>query len=252
MAAGLSALAPAKVIWKLADSDLVHVSNSSLTVGDNVKIVKWAPQNNVLGHPQVKAFFTQGGTNSFNEVGCCSMPAAASCFCSTANHSQRDRQCETKTWVPGNDTLQMNSLREAHNSFNEMGCCIMILALHLHLTCCPLDVACAHVSISVAYKHYLAGILLSWQVQLCLGNMCTIPGHVQLFGSEPRSASHLVLLKTCKRWQPPFGGDETPFCVDPEPTEKPHGVDKRLCPDQSLCYAHCIHTEAYMACPLYL
>ena len=75
MAEGLSAMAPAKVIWKLADSDLADVSNSSFMVGDNVRIVKWAPQNDVLGHPNVKAFFTQGGTNSFNEVGCCFAPA---------------------------------------------------------------------------------------------------------------------------------------------------------------------------------
>ena len=68
IAQGLSALAPAKVLWKLSDSDLVMLENSSLSVGSNVKIVKWAPQNDVLGHPSVKAFFTQGGANSFNEV----------------------------------------------------------------------------------------------------------------------------------------------------------------------------------------
>ena len=68
IAQGLSAVAPAKVLWKLAKSDLVSMSNSSLPVGSNVKIVAWAPQNDVLGHPSVKAFFTQGGSNSFNEV----------------------------------------------------------------------------------------------------------------------------------------------------------------------------------------
>lgn len=68
IAQGLSAIAPAKVLWKLADSDLVMVGNASLLVADNIKVVKWAPQNDVLGHPNVKAFFTQGGTNSFNEA----------------------------------------------------------------------------------------------------------------------------------------------------------------------------------------
>lgn len=68
LAAGLSALAPTKVIWKLSDKDLLHVANDSYIVADNVKIVRWAPQNDVLGHPNVKAFLTQGGTNSFNEV----------------------------------------------------------------------------------------------------------------------------------------------------------------------------------------
>lgn len=69
IAQGLSAIAPAKALWKLSDSDLVILGNSTLTLGSNVKTVKWAPQNDVLGHPNVKAFYTQGGANSFNEVG---------------------------------------------------------------------------------------------------------------------------------------------------------------------------------------
>ncbi|KAL0023973.1 hypothetical protein WJX77_004925 [Trebouxia sp. C0004] len=68
IAQGLSAIAPAKVLWKLADTDLVMLKNSSLPVGSNIKVVKWAPQNDVLGHPNVKAFYTQGGANSFNEA----------------------------------------------------------------------------------------------------------------------------------------------------------------------------------------
>ena len=71
IATGLSALAPTKALWKLSDSDLVAVGNASISAGSNVKIVKWLNQNDVLGHPSVKAFLTQGGTNSFNEVGAC-------------------------------------------------------------------------------------------------------------------------------------------------------------------------------------
>ena len=65
---GLSALSPTKALWKLSDSDLVAVGNASISAGSNVKIVKWVNQNDVLGHSSVKAFLTQGGTNSFNEV----------------------------------------------------------------------------------------------------------------------------------------------------------------------------------------
>lgn len=68
IAKGLSGVAPAKALWKLSDSDQVALGNSSISVGSNVKIVKWVNQNDVLGHPSVRAFFTQGGTNSFNEV----------------------------------------------------------------------------------------------------------------------------------------------------------------------------------------
>ena len=71
IAKALSAMAPVKVIWKLAEQDLqvVGLSNRTLQHGSNVKVVEWAPQNDLLGHPNVRAFFTQGGMNSFNEVG---------------------------------------------------------------------------------------------------------------------------------------------------------------------------------------
>ena len=68
IAKGLAAVAPTKVLWKLSESDLVESKNMSLSIGSNVKIVKWVPQNDVLGHRNVKVFFTQGGSNSFNEV----------------------------------------------------------------------------------------------------------------------------------------------------------------------------------------
>ena len=92
IAKGLSAIAPTKVIWKLAESDLQDTGNGSFPVGGNVKIVNWAPQNDVLGHPDVKAFFTQGGTNSFNEVGCCFVPAAAS-YLAQQQTMNRGEQC---------------------------------------------------------------------------------------------------------------------------------------------------------------
>lgn len=61
VAKGLAAVAPTKVLWKLSESDLVESKNMSLSIGNNVKIVKWAPQNDALGHCNVKVFFTQGG-----------------------------------------------------------------------------------------------------------------------------------------------------------------------------------------------
>lgn len=68
IAQGLAAIAPSKALWKLSDTDQIMLKNSSLPVNSNIKVVKWAPQNDVLGHPNVKAFFTQGGANSFNEA----------------------------------------------------------------------------------------------------------------------------------------------------------------------------------------
>ena len=68
---GLAAIAPVKVIWKLHPSDLVALNETGahLDIPANVKVAHFVPQNSLLGHPQVKAFASQGGTNSFLEVG---------------------------------------------------------------------------------------------------------------------------------------------------------------------------------------
>ena len=70
IAKALSAIAPTRAVWKLAkkDLELVGVNSSDLNLGDNILLSDWVPQNDLLGHPNMKAFFTQGGTNSFNEV----------------------------------------------------------------------------------------------------------------------------------------------------------------------------------------
>lgn len=40
----------------------------SLHLAANIKTVNWAPQNNVLGHPAVKAFVTHAGSNGLYEA----------------------------------------------------------------------------------------------------------------------------------------------------------------------------------------
>ena len=44
------------------------VTLASLNLSSNIKPVAWAPQSDVLGHPSVKAFITQGGINSLYEA----------------------------------------------------------------------------------------------------------------------------------------------------------------------------------------
>lgn len=39
-----------------------------MEVSQNVKIVDWAPQNDILGHPAVQAFVTHAGLNSIHEA----------------------------------------------------------------------------------------------------------------------------------------------------------------------------------------
>ncbi|KAF7265898.1 hypothetical protein GWI33_020644 [Rhynchophorus ferrugineus] len=50
---------PYRVLWKL--------DHTVPNIPDNVKIVKWLPQQDILRHPNVKVFITQGGLQSMQE-----------------------------------------------------------------------------------------------------------------------------------------------------------------------------------------
>ncbi|CAH1164066.1 unnamed protein product [Phaedon cochleariae] len=52
---------PYKILWK---SDMEYVPED---IG-NVKLIKWAPQQDVLRHPNIKLFITQGGLQSLEEA----------------------------------------------------------------------------------------------------------------------------------------------------------------------------------------
>ncbi|XP_072024753.1 UDP-glucuronosyltransferase 2B31-like isoform X3 [Amphiura filiformis] len=59
--AGAFAQLPQKVIWKLN-------GKPSATLTPNVKVVDWIPQNDLLGHPQIKAFVYHCGLNGIWEA----------------------------------------------------------------------------------------------------------------------------------------------------------------------------------------
>lgn len=66
---------PYKVLWKFEDEDLPNKP-------ENIKIRKWIPQQDVLGHPNIKLFITQSGLQSteeaiFNQVPLLAMPFIA-------------------------------------------------------------------------------------------------------------------------------------------------------------------------------
>lgn len=50
-----------KVVWR-------HTGKRPSTLGNNTMLVKWLPQNDILGHPKTKLFITHGGTNGIYEA----------------------------------------------------------------------------------------------------------------------------------------------------------------------------------------
>ncbi|XP_077574898.1 2-hydroxyacylsphingosine 1-beta-galactosyltransferase [Stigmatopora nigra] len=59
--AGALARLPQQVIWRFSGE---RPSN----IGNNTKLVDWMPQNDLLGHPNIRAFLSHGGLNSIFEA----------------------------------------------------------------------------------------------------------------------------------------------------------------------------------------
>ncbi|KAJ7993984.1 hypothetical protein DPEC_G00261240 [Dallia pectoralis] len=52
---------PQRVIWR-------HTGKRPATLGNNTLLVKWLPQNDLLGHPKTRVFVAHGGTNGVQEA----------------------------------------------------------------------------------------------------------------------------------------------------------------------------------------
>ncbi|TWW57155.1 UDP-glucuronosyltransferase 2B31 [Takifugu flavidus] len=52
---------PQKVVWR-------HIGERPTSLGNNTMLVKWLPQNDILGHPKTKLFMSHGGTNGIYEA----------------------------------------------------------------------------------------------------------------------------------------------------------------------------------------
>ncbi|XP_072118500.1 UDP-glucuronosyltransferase 1A1-like [Mobula birostris] len=59
---------PQKVLWR-------YTGEVPTTLSPNTKLVKWLPQNDLLGHPKTRAFITHGGSNSIYEAICSGVPS---------------------------------------------------------------------------------------------------------------------------------------------------------------------------------
>ncbi|KAL7824706.1 hypothetical protein SRHO_G00344660 [Serrasalmus rhombeus] len=58
---------PQRVLWR-------YTGDVPDQVPDNVKLMKWLPQNDLLGHPKTRAFITHGGTHGIYEGICHGVP----------------------------------------------------------------------------------------------------------------------------------------------------------------------------------
>lgn len=55
---------PQRVLWKWESEDIDSMSD----LPGNVKLARWLPQQDLLGHPKIKAFVTHGGLLSMFET----------------------------------------------------------------------------------------------------------------------------------------------------------------------------------------
>lgn len=68
MAADFAAL-PCKVLWRLTQKEVPDTAAiKAQNLGNNTQIMTWMPQNDVLAHPNLKAFLSHVGINSMYEA----------------------------------------------------------------------------------------------------------------------------------------------------------------------------------------
>ena len=68
-----------KVLWKWETEKMDGLPK-------NVMLSKWLPQQDVLGHPNVKLFITHGGQSSFQESLCHQKPVVHNKFVQKSVH----------------------------------------------------------------------------------------------------------------------------------------------------------------------
>ncbi len=65
----LGAVPEARFVWKLTEAEQAALAADLAAAKlENLKVVEWVPQNDLLGHPRLAAFVTQGGFLSIGEA----------------------------------------------------------------------------------------------------------------------------------------------------------------------------------------
>ncbi|PFX34750.1 UDP-glucuronosyltransferase 2B23 [Stylophora pistillata] len=73
---------PQKIIWNLKPND-----SSKLSISDNVKLLPWLPQNDILGHPKTRLFIAHAGLNGMLESAYHGVPMICSPFFGDQSHN---------------------------------------------------------------------------------------------------------------------------------------------------------------------
>ncbi|CAH1989793.1 unnamed protein product [Acanthoscelides obtectus] len=99
---------PYKVLWKYESDDIPNKPK-------NVKFVKWTPQQDVLRHPNIRAFVTQAGLQSLEEAIYFHVPIVMLPFC--ADQEQNAKKAELrkigKTIYPMKDGITKDALKNS-------------------------------------------------------------------------------------------------------------------------------------------
>lgn len=97
---------PFKVLWKFEDEELPGKPS-------NIKISKWFPQQDVLGHKNIKVFVTQGGMQSAEEAILNRVPMVGVPFFADQKYNvRRLEQLEVAVYVDF-EAITKNELKDA-------------------------------------------------------------------------------------------------------------------------------------------
>ena len=90
----------------------------NVTVPNNVKLVSWMPQNDILGHPKTRAFVSHGGLNSLQEAAYHGVPVLSAPF--IGDGSENSVRFEKKAKMALRIDMKTASLQDWVNAIREV------------------------------------------------------------------------------------------------------------------------------------
>ncbi|XP_049856482.1 UDP-glucosyltransferase 2-like [Schistocerca gregaria] len=104
---------PQRVLWKWENDSLPGQP-------DNLMISKWLPQEDILAHPNVRLFITQGGLQSLNEATYHAVPLLVIPFFSDQGHNAaKIQQAGIGVWLEYSDVTKDTLLRDLRSVLHD-------------------------------------------------------------------------------------------------------------------------------------